>query len=541
MQTTRKTTKSLGQRGTIQGLIISNNQNKDLCTYYGGVRYGLPASERWRRAKPLPDTYTYGTDKNPRDCTTGAGVCPQPGFLNLSPENPDIWDEDCFQCNVWVPMGEPPEGGWPVFVFLHGGWLQFGTPNSFNAAALIGETDFKCVVVMPAYRVNLFGFLYSVELEADAASVGESVGNHGFWDQRLALEWTRESASLFGGDPANITISGYSAGANSVFHQLAYDLRQPAPNALVRQVCIWSNSPAVQPKQPAETQSQFNDLLTALNIPLSLPASEKINRLRSVPAKTLISITKTLSLHQFRPTTDGSFISPTLFDSLDNGNFASTLLSRNIRVIIGECADEHFLYNTWFPPKSNTLSALRTRLIADYPEHIVDALMAMYYPDGKLPANCKNWDVDAWGRCYADMQVHFMQRGFAYTLTHNTAGVDASRLLYRYRIEWRAKCIDATIPVEWGVTHSSDYPIWFWGNGKVLEEEEKEVVERAFNGPLSSFVKGAGEFGWGTCGPRSVRTLKRDGSVVIWEDENWEEGVRVWKRLRDADKGKARL
>jgi carboxylesterase type B len=99
---------------------------------------------------------------------------------------------------------------------VDGGWLQFGTPNSFSAAALIGETDFKCVVVMPAYRVNLFGFLYSAELEADAASVGESVGNHGFWDQRLALEWTRESASLFGGDPANITISGYSAGENSL-------------------------------------------------------------------------------------------------------------------------------------------------------------------------------------------------------------------------------------------------------------------------------------------------------------------------------------
>jgi carboxylesterase type B len=98
---------------------------------------------------------------------------------------------------------------------LDGGWLQFGTPNSFNAAALIGETDFKCVVVMPAYRVNLFGFLYSAELEADAASVGESVGNHGFWDQRLALEWTRENVGLFGGDTGNITISGYSAGEYS--------------------------------------------------------------------------------------------------------------------------------------------------------------------------------------------------------------------------------------------------------------------------------------------------------------------------------------
>lgn len=80
-------------------------------------------------------------------------------------------------------------------------------------AALLGETDFKAVVVMPAYRLNVFGFLYSTELEQDAASVGESVGNHGFWDQRLALEWTRDNVHLFGGNPANITLAGYSAGS----------------------------------------------------------------------------------------------------------------------------------------------------------------------------------------------------------------------------------------------------------------------------------------------------------------------------------------
>lgn len=93
-----------------------------------------------------------------------------------------------------------------------GGWLQFGSPNEFSVAALLGETDFKAVVVMPAYRLNVFGFLYSSELEQDAASVGESTGNHGFWDQRLALEWTKENVRLFGGNPRNITLSGYSAG-----------------------------------------------------------------------------------------------------------------------------------------------------------------------------------------------------------------------------------------------------------------------------------------------------------------------------------------
>lgn len=420
---------------------------------------------------------------------------------------------------------------------IDGGWLQFGTPNSFNAAALLGETDFKAVVVMPAYRVNLFGFLYSSELEQDAAAAGETVGNHGFWDQRLALEWTKENIHLFGGDPDNITISGYSAGGNSVFNQLAYDLRQPASQAIIRQACIWSNSPAVQPKAPAETQLQFNQLLAALSIPSTLSPAEKLARLRSLPPRILLDAAKLIQIHQFRPTTDGSFVSPTLFQSLDNGDFACKLLNRNIRLILGECADERFLYSMWFPPRSNTLDALRNRLLADYPQVIVDKLIALRYPDGKLPAGIKDWDKDAWGRVYADMQVHHMQRGFIYALTRNTAGIDASELIHRYRIEFRAKCVDKGIPVEWGVTHSSDYALWFWGNGDVLTPFEKGVVHEAFIGPLARFVRGQrGEdgFGWGVSGKDGVRILRKDGSVVIAGDEIWEEGVGVWEELRRA-------
>lgn len=446
-----------------------------------------------------------------------------------------------------------------------GGWLQFGSPNGFNAAALLGETDFKCVVVMPAYRVNLFGFLYSAELEQDAAAIGETVGNHGFWDQRLAMEWTKENVHLFGGNPDNITISGYSAGelhgstderdfhrsplttglgANSVFHQLAYDLRQPADKAIVRQACIFSNSPAVQPKSPAETQQQFNQLLTTLNIPLTLSANEKLARLRALSPKCLLDAVQTIDLHQFRPTTDNAFIKSNLFTTLDNGEFARALLSRNIRLILGECADEHFLYSVWYPPKSDTIDALRTRLIADYPTHIVDALLPLHYPTRQLPGHCQNWTPDAWGRIYADMQVYHMQRGLIHALTENTAGVDASRLIYRYRIEMRAKCIDKGIPVEWGVTHSSDYPLWFWGNGDVLTAREKRSTEEAFIGPLSRFVRGdgeSGEFGWGTSG-KGVRVLRADGELEIRGDAMWEDGVRVWKALRDVEGGeKARL
>ncbi|KAJ6095411.1 CAZyme family CE10 [Penicillium sp. IBT 16267x] len=549
METSRRPyLKDLAHRGVIQGATISpsGKPNSDFCHYFGGVRYALPPLQRWRRARRLPSTFSYGTQQSPGQCGSGAGLCPQPGFLQFSPENPDAWTEDCFQCNVWVPTGQPPKGGWPVFVFIHGGWLQFGSPNGYNAGALIGDADFNAVVVMPAYRVNLFGFLHSAELADDAASVGETVGNHGFWDQRLALEWTKENIHLFGGNPDNITISGYSAGANSVFHQLAYDLRQPDSQAIVRQACMFSNSSGVQPKSPAETQIQFDQLLTALGIPLTLSGNEKLAQLRSLPAKALLDAGRTIDVHQFRPTTDSGFILPTLFESLDNGEFARGMLARNVRLILGECRDERYLYAVWFPPKANTLSALRTRLIADYPERIVDAVLPLHYPKGQLPSDCKDWVTDAWGKIYADMQVHHMQRGFIHALTSNSGGVDASSLLHRYRLEYRAKCMDKAFPIEWGVTHSSDYPLWFWGNGDVLTSTEKKNTYEALIGPLSRFVQGptaagSDEFGWEISGQQGVRTFKPDGTVKIERDAMWDEGVKVWKKLRRADESKLKL
>ena len=65
---------------------------------------------------------------------------------------------------------------------------------------------------MPAYRLNVFGFLASRELEEESSRNGQPFGNYGFWDQRLALEWTYKNISYFGGDASNITVAGYSAG-----------------------------------------------------------------------------------------------------------------------------------------------------------------------------------------------------------------------------------------------------------------------------------------------------------------------------------------
>ena len=63
---------------------------------------------------------------------------------------------------------------------------------------------------MPAYRLNVFGFLASSELLQEGSELG--AGNYGLWDQRAALEWTVENIKYFNGDPTQITLGGFSAG-----------------------------------------------------------------------------------------------------------------------------------------------------------------------------------------------------------------------------------------------------------------------------------------------------------------------------------------
>lgn len=91
--------------------------------------------------------------------------------------------------------------------------MQFGSANSISPAYLLGESDFKCIIVAPAYRVGVLGFLSCDALQAEGEYFNETNGNQGLWDQRLALEWTRDNIHLFGGNASNITVAGYSAGS----------------------------------------------------------------------------------------------------------------------------------------------------------------------------------------------------------------------------------------------------------------------------------------------------------------------------------------
>lgn len=208
---------SLGRRGWIEGLeLTSTRSHKPVCQYYGSVPYAQPpvGNLRFRKTRPLAADFNYGTKSEPTRCLEKCLKCPQPEWRWEI--DPATWSEDCLNLNVWVPVDtrSRPAAGWPIFFYIHGGFLQFGDPNKGVEviAQMYEETAFDAIIVAPAYRVNALGFLASHELDAEAQESDEVAGNMGFWDQRTALEWTAANIAAFGGDPDSITVGGYSAG-----------------------------------------------------------------------------------------------------------------------------------------------------------------------------------------------------------------------------------------------------------------------------------------------------------------------------------------
>lgn len=142
----------------------------------------------------------------PWDGSTGLGrfgdACPQPpGEVFMASDMTK--SEDCLHLNVWTPS---LDGARPVMVWIHGGGYRQGSGDHFLSRGQVLAERGDVVVVTVNYRLGALGFLGGT--------------NVGLLDQACALRWVRDHIAGFGGDPANITLFGESAGAGSVGMQL---------------------------------------------------------------------------------------------------------------------------------------------------------------------------------------------------------------------------------------------------------------------------------------------------------------------------------
>lgn len=180
---------------------------------FRGIPYAAPpvGERRWR--PPVRPAKWEGV----RQAGTFGPDCVQPSYPAASVyfEPPRPMSEDCLTLNVRAP--ERAEGA-PVIVWIHGGALQYG--SSASPMYHGGEYAKRGIVFVSInYRLGVFGWLAHRALSAESAD-GVS-GNYGLLDQIAALEWVRRNIGAFGGDPANVTVMGESAGALSITYLLA--------------------------------------------------------------------------------------------------------------------------------------------------------------------------------------------------------------------------------------------------------------------------------------------------------------------------------
>ncbi|MDQ8038499.1 MAG: carboxylesterase/lipase family protein [Pedobacter sp.] len=140
--------------------------------------------------------------------------------------------DNCLALNIWRPSGA--SGRLPVMVWIHGGGFATGASHQalYEATALAAEN--QVIVVSINYRLGILGFG-----EWSAWPELQGVSNAGLRDQILALQWVQSHIEAFGGDPANVTVFGESAGGMSIACLLA----SPPARGLFHRAILQSGSP----------------------------------------------------------------------------------------------------------------------------------------------------------------------------------------------------------------------------------------------------------------------------------------------------------
>jgi len=193
--------------GTIEGAL------SDGVVSFKGIPYAAAPLGSLRFKPPVRPAPWSGV----RDTTRfGARAMQSDEAFNLAPAIRAVFtvpprepmSEDCLFINVWTPALDDG-GNRPVMVWLHGGAFIAGSGASdwYDGTSLARKGD---VVVMTLnHRLGAFGYLHLAELGDGAYAQS---GNVGMLDIVAALEWVRDNATVFGGDPGNVTIFGESGG-----------------------------------------------------------------------------------------------------------------------------------------------------------------------------------------------------------------------------------------------------------------------------------------------------------------------------------------
>ena len=259
---------------TRQGVLIGRAGDGVLS--FKGVPFATPPIGPLRWRAPGPPLNWQGE----RAAADYGARCVQPASNGDPGVGPLPMSEDALTLNLWTPQASG--ASWPVMVWIHGGGYNDGS----GTAGLYDGTHLAKRGVMAVtinYRLGRLGFFDHPALAAERAP-GEPAANYGLLDVIAALEWVRDNAPAFGGDPGNVTIFGESAGGVAVTQLMV----APAARGLFHRAVVQSGmgrqrSTNLALDRPGRPSAQTLGLAWARS--LGLPEAATAADLRAVPAE----------------------------------------------------------------------------------------------------------------------------------------------------------------------------------------------------------------------------------------------------------------
>lgn len=333
--------------GAVRGVTI------DGIDRFLGIPFAAPPFGAHRFAPPQPPAVWEGD----RDAGAFGPTAPQAPYgagLQCYLPTVQIPGDDILTVNVWTPAGRSAGAALPVLVFVHGGALARGAAA---LAAYDGEKFARdgIVYVSVQYRLGQEGF-------AVADGIPQNLG---LLDVVAALRWVRTEIGAFGGDAAQITVMGHSAGANL----LAAALALPYAKELFDRAILQSGPLVAQSQKKAARMSAH--IAKRLGIPASVEGFASVEPATLVAAQTQISASGS-------PLGGGPAVAIVVGGDAVPIDPLDALLrgaSRDIPVLIGSTSEE---YRLWFVP-SGALEKIRrrtltlARLAARVPGRVVKA------------------------------------------------------------------------------------------------------------------------------------------------------------------------
>ena len=288
--------------GTVEG------QAESALRVFKGIPFAVPplGAGRWRAPAPMAPW------QGVKSATDFGPACVQPSFRFKSIYAQDLGpvSEDCLTLNIWAPADARKA---PVFFWIHGGSLSGGGSKEslYDGTRLAAR---GIVVVTINYRLGVLGYLAHPQLSRESPL--QISGNYGLLDQVQALKWVQQNIEAFGGDPANVTIAGESAGGLSVMYLLASPAARGLFSKAIAQSSYMVSMPELRDRKFGETPAE----LIGARLVTTLGATN-IGALRKMDAQTLVD---NAAVARYLPlgTVDGKVLPHQLVETFDKGEQA---------------------------------------------------------------------------------------------------------------------------------------------------------------------------------------------------------------------------